>query len=83
MLAVLLLQCGSMMQYVIPVTQLIRGAAGKCAPEGRACWADAAWQVLPTVYRGIVQEGLAGADVPRDPAIQLRLRCAAAQETGH
>ena len=40
-------------------------------------------QVLPAVHRGQLLQGPAGADVPRDPALQPGLRGAAAQEAGH
>ena len=57
--------------------------AGERAPAGGARRAHAAGEVLPAVHGGQLQEGPAGADVPRDPALQPGLRGAAAQEAGH
>ena len=57
--------------------------AGQRAPAGRQGRANAARQVLPAVHGGQLQEGPAGADVPRDPALQSGLCGAAAQKAGH
>ena len=58
-------------------------AAGQRSSAGGACWAYAARQVFSLVHRGQLQERPAGADLPRDSAVQPGQRGAAAQEAGH
>ena len=57
--------------------------AGLCPPACGACRPHPAWQVLPPVHRVVLQEGPAGADLPRDPALKPGQRGATAQEAGH
>ena len=65
------------------VLRVFTMSAGKRSPEGGARRAHAARKVLPAVYRGVLQQGPAGADLPRDPALQPGLRRVAAKEAGH
>lgn len=56
---------------------------GLCPSTCRSCRTYPTRQVLQAVHGGLLQEGLAGADIPGDPAIKPGQCGAAVEEAGH
>jgi hypothetical protein len=72
----------SLIESVAAMTNVVLRGEGKCTPKGRKSWTDTSGEVLPTIYRGILQKGFTGANLSRDFAVQFGFNRAAAQDFG-